>query len=303
MIALRRDPRRHRRDHRARRLGRALRAHDVGPVRRLARGHAVVERGGDLGRVPVGRVVPRHRRAADEARRRRAVAAARLHGRLPRAAAVRGRAAAALRLVHDPRLRRGAAALAAAARAVGGGRAADRRLLPRAAAQGRRADARRGGGHAVLGRRRRGRRGRRAERRARRDARHHLRAGVPVLGQDVRDRAARLPAADPPRRAARARGAVRPRATRARPEGGLVVDARRARASRVPRGRDGTRRRPAARASATASEVRLPAGRVELPAGTAVPVAEGTDAQRGEEWAEPVVRRAATPRRCSSTRC
>ena len=35
-------------------------------------------------------------------------------------------------------------------------------------------------------------------------------------------------------------------------------------------------------------EVLLPAGRVELPAGTAVPVAEGTDAQRGSEWAEPV---------------
>ena len=29
-------------------------------------------------------------------------------------------------------------------------------------------------------------------------------------------------------------------------------------------------------------------GRVELPAGTAVPVAEGTDAQRGEDWARPV---------------
>jgi Na+(H+)/acetate symporter ActP len=35
-------------------------------------------------------------------------------------------------------------------------------------------------------------------------------------------------------------------------------------------------------------EVLLPAGRVELPAGTAVPVAEGTDAQTGEEWAAPV---------------
>jgi cation/acetate symporter len=35
-------------------------------------------------------------------------------------------------------------------------------------------------------------------------------------------------------------------------------------------------------------EVRLPAGRVELPAGTAVPVAEGTDAQIGADWAAPV---------------
>jgi len=34
--------------------------------------------------------------------------------------------------------------------------------------------------------------------------------------------------------------------------------------------------------------VLLPAGRVELPEGTAVPVADGTDAQRGDEWAAPV---------------
>ncbi len=35
-------------------------------------------------------------------------------------------------------------------------------------------------------------------------------------------------------------------------------------------------------------QVLLPAGRVALPAGTAVPVAAGTDAQRGADWAEPV---------------
>jgi len=40
--------------------------------------------------------------------------------------------------------------------------------------------------------------------------------------------------------------------------------------------------------AADGEEVLLPAGRVELPAGTAVPVAEGTDAQRGSDWAEPV---------------
>jgi len=34
--------------------------------------------------------------------------------------------------------------------------------------------------------------------------------------------------------------------------------------------------------------VRLAAGRVELPAGVAVPVAEGTDAQTGANWAAPV---------------
>ncbi len=36
------------------------------------------------------------------------------------------------------------------------------------------------------------------------------------------------------------------------------------------------------------AQVLLPAGRVELPAGAAVPVAEGTDAQRGADWAAPV---------------
>ena len=41
------------------------------------------------------------------------------------------------------------------------------------------------------------------------------------------------------------------------------------------------------RASAGDERV-LPAGEVRVPAGTAVPVAEGTDAQRGEVWARPV---------------
>ena len=40
--------------------------------------------------------------------------------------------------------------------------------------------------------------------------------------------------------------------------------------------------------AAGGEELLLPAGRVELPAGTAVPVAEGTDAQRGADWAAPV---------------
>jgi len=44
-----------------------------------------------------------------------------------------------------------------------------------------------------------------------------------------------------------------------------------------------------ARARATAGqEVVLPAGSVELPPGAVVPVAEGIDAQTGEEWARPV---------------
>ena len=74
---------------------------------------------------------------------------------------------------------------------------------------------------------------------------------------------------------------------------------------RAPRGRPARRRstsrstrrsrrpRPCAWTGASCrvgreEEVRLPAGLVELPAGTAVPVAEGTDAQTGAEWAAPV---------------
>ena len=39
---------------------------------------------------------------------------------------------------------------------------------------------------------------------------------------------------------------------------------------------------------AAGEEVRLPAGTVDLPGGIAMPVAEGTDAQRGSDWAAPV---------------
>src|SRR5215204_1959379 len=41
---------------------------------------------------------------------------------------------------------------------------------------------------------------------------------------------------------------------------------------------------------ASAGEERVLKGRLVLPAGTAVPVAEGTDAERGEDWARPVER-------------
>ena len=114
---------RHARHARPRHVGRAVRAHDLGPARRRARGDALVERGGDLRRVPVGGELPRDRRARDADRRERAVAVARLHRRIPGAAAVRGGAAAPLRLLHDPRLRRGAPAQPAAAAARGGDRA------------------------------------------------------------------------------------------------------------------------------------------------------------------------------------
>jgi Na+(H+)/acetate symporter ActP len=41
---------------------------------------------------------------------------------------------------------------------------------------------------------------------------------------------------------------------------------------------------------ATAGEERVLEGRLVLPAGTVVPVAEGTDAERGEDWARPIER-------------
>ena len=49
------------RNARPRRLGRALRADDLGPAGRLAGGQRLVERGRDLRRVPVGRELPRDR--------------------------------------------------------------------------------------------------------------------------------------------------------------------------------------------------------------------------------------------------
>ena len=52
---------------------------------------------------------------------------------------------------------------------------------------------------------------------------------------------------------------------------------------------------------AAGEEVRLPAGHVDLPGGIAMPVAEGTDAQRGRTGPRRSPTRA-TPRRCSSTR-
>ena len=71
------------------------------------------------------------------------------------------------------------------------------------------------------------------------------------------------------------------------PEGGLVVMLERPVTATFPEAAtvrvDGRTLRVGAGA-----EVPLPAGRVALPAGTAVPVAAGTDAQRGEDWARPV---------------
>ena len=57
------------------------------------------------------------------------------------------------------------------------------------------------------------------------------------------------------------------------------------------------------RARARRASGALPAGAVELPAGTAVPVAEGIDAQRGEQWARPVSDARRRLAACSSTRC
>ena len=55
----------------------------------------------------------------------------------------------------------------------------------------------------------------------------------------------------------------------------------------VPGGHDVPRRRRDGTAAA-GEEIELPAGTVTLPAGAAVPVAEGIDAQTGDEWSRPV---------------
>src|SRR5918992_542151 len=71
------------------------------------------------------------------------------------------------------------------------------------------------------------------------------------------------------------------------PEGGLAVTLEEPTRATFP---EAATVRVAGRALSAGGgeQVLLPAGRVELPAGTAVPVAEGTDAQRGVDWAEPV---------------
>ena len=157
-------------------------------------------------------------RADAEVRRLRPLAPGRLHRGLPHAAAVRRRPAAALRLLHDPRLRRGPAARAVHAAARGGDRAADQRLLPRAATERRGRDAARDHRRAVLGRRRHREPHRRAQRRPRRDARRDVRAGLPVLGEGVRDRGPGAAAAHLPGRAAGPGRPVRRRAPDHRPE-------------------------------------------------------------------------------------
>jgi len=78
-------------------------------------------------------------------------------------------------------------------------------------------------------------------------------------------------------------GAEYPRA----PAGGLTVTLDEPVLATFPEAATVTVDGRAVRAGAGA-EVRLPAGTVELPAGVAVPVAEGTDAQRGTDWAAPV---------------
>ncbi len=71
------------------------------------------------------------------------------------------------------------------------------------------------------------------------------------------------------------------------PQGGLAVTLPEPTPATFP---EAATVRAAGRALAVAGGERvvLPAGRVELPAGTAVPVADGTDAQRGADWAAPV---------------
>ena len=156
--------------------------------------------------------------------------------------------------------------------AVGRDRAADQRLLPRPAAQRRGRDAARDHRLAVLGRRRGRGRDRRAQRRARRDARRHLRAGVPVLGEGVRDRVPGDPAAPLPRRAPAQAALFGQELPRTGPNGAVVeLD------------------EPKTLTFPDTGETRtVPAGDLRIPPDTAYPVAEGIDAQTGDEWSRPV---------------
>ncbi len=189
---------------------------------------------------------------------------------------------------------------AARARARRLGRARHRRLLPRPPAQGGRSHARRGHRRAVLARRRRRRCGGRAQRRRRRHARHHLRAGVPVLDEDVRDRAPRLPAPDPPRRAARARRDVRARVaarTGLRARGG----ARRPPARDLPGRDDLRRRRRAGTGGARARSARSRAARSRCRPAPWCPWPTASTPSAARTGRGPSTARART-RRCSSTR-
>jgi Na+(H+)/acetate symporter ActP len=72
------------------------------------------------------------------------------------------------------------------------------------------------------------------------------------------------------------------------PEGGLVVSLGEPTRATFPEGATVRTGGGATLSVGAGEEALLPAGRVALPAGTAVPVAEGTDPQRGDEWAQPV---------------
>jgi hypothetical protein len=102
-----RDHPRVRRHRRGRRARAAAVPHDERLLRRRPHRHRRVERLGHQRRIPLCRVLPRRRRHRLLARHRHAVAAGRLHDGLPRPARPRRRPTAALRRLHDPRLRRG----------------------------------------------------------------------------------------------------------------------------------------------------------------------------------------------------
>ena len=149
-------------------------------------GTVVPQRLRHLGRVPVRRVVPGHCRTGHARRARRPLVRGRLRRRLPGAPGRRGRATAALRRLHDSRLRRGPAGVPAAPPCRHRHRPRHLRLLPLAAAQGGGADPAGGLRGPRVDRGRRPRRHRDVGHRQRRDEGHHLRAGLPVLAQDHR---------------------------------------------------------------------------------------------------------------------
>ena len=164
----------------------------VGLLRRGAVGERLLERLGDLGRIPLGRLVPGNRRALDEERVRRPLVSGLLRDGLPVPPPVHRRPAPPVRGVHDPGFRRGAVRQPGLPEGRGDVRPLHRLLLHDAPDEGGGRD----DGHdpelALLGRDRDRRHGHHVQRRLRRDEGDHLRPGVPVLGQAVRDLAADL---------------------------------------------------------------------------------------------------------------
>ncbi len=225
--------------------------HHVRLLRRLPYRPAVPQRHGRQRRVPLGRLLPRHRRTRRRTGRRDALVPRRLRRRLSRPARVRRRPAAPFRGLHPARLRRVPAGVQGRPARRRRARRRCRMALPAAPAPGRGTHPRTGHRGTALARRRTRRRGRHPGRGRRRHAQHHLRPGVPVLPEAHRaPRARGLPghrlARRPAPRPGRGRAAGLPPAHAGHRREHRARQAGRAAADRGDRrrGRQGPQRRP-----------------------------------------------------------